>query len=94
MSRKASQFQKRAMSLGYRGKEIFKPLNKGMDDKQKSKSYFNRHSNTIINRNGYWSYDYQITSKILIRRNVKNLIDIGCGNGGLATFIRKNLQCR
>jgi len=75
------------MSLGYRGKEIFKPLNKGMDDKQKSKSYFNRHSNTIINRNGYWSYDYRITSKILIRRNVKNLIDIGCGNGAFLVMM-------
>lgn len=29
MSRKASQFQKIVMSLGYRGKEIFKPLNTG-----------------------------------------------------------------
>ena len=29
MSKKASQFQKRVMSLGYRGKEIFKPLNTG-----------------------------------------------------------------
>lgn len=52
-----------------------------MDDKQKSKSYFNKHSSTIINRNGYWSCDYRITSKILKKRNVKNLIDIGCGNG-------------
>ena len=32
MSKKASQFQKRAMSLGYRGKEIFKPLNTGWID--------------------------------------------------------------
>lgn len=61
--------------------------NKGMDDKQKSKSYFNRHSNTLINRNGYWSYDYRITSKILMRRNVKNLIDIGCGNGAFLAMI-------
>ncbi len=58
-----------------------------MDDKQKSRAYFNRHSSTIINRNGYWSYDYKITSKILMRRGVKNLIDIGCGNGAfLAMF--------
>ena len=52
-----------------------------MDDKQKSREYFNRHSSTAINRNGYWSYDYRTTSKILQRRNVKSLIDIGCGNG-------------
>ena len=32
MSRKASQFQKRVMSLMYRGKEIFKPLNTGWID--------------------------------------------------------------
>ena len=50
-----------------------------MDDKQKSRTYFDRHSSTIINRNGYWNYDYRMTSKILKRRNVKKLIDIGCG---------------
>ena len=60
-----------------------------MDDKQKSKSYFNRHSSTIINRNGYWSYDYRITSKILMKRNVKNLIDIGCGNGAFLEMFHK-----
>ncbi|MBQ9300072.1 MAG: MBL fold metallo-hydrolase [Clostridia bacterium] len=32
MSRKASQFQKKVMSMGYRGKEIFKPLNTGRID--------------------------------------------------------------
>lgn len=32
MSRKASQFQKKVMSLGYRGKEVFKPLNTGWID--------------------------------------------------------------
>ena len=32
MSRKASQFQKKAMSRIYRGKEIFKPLNTGRID--------------------------------------------------------------
>ena len=32
MSKKASNFQKKAMSLGYRGKEIFKPLNTGRID--------------------------------------------------------------
>ena len=60
-----------------------------MDDKQKSRTYFDRHSSTIINRNGYWNYDYRVTTKILKRRNVKNLIDIGCGNGAfLAMFHR------
>ena len=46
-----------------------------MDDKQKSRTYFDRHSSTIINRNGYWNYDYRVTTKILKRRNVKKLID-------------------
>lgn len=32
MSKKASNFQKKVMSLGYRGKEIFKPLNTGWID--------------------------------------------------------------
>ena len=32
MSRKASNFQKVVMSWGYRGKEIFKPLNTGRID--------------------------------------------------------------
>ena len=32
MSKKASLFQKKVMSLGYRGKEIFKPLNTGWID--------------------------------------------------------------
>ena len=36
MSRKASQFHKMVMSLGYRGKEIFKPLNTGRIDEHVS----------------------------------------------------------
>ena len=32
MSKKASNFQKVVMSIGYRGKEIFKPLNTGWID--------------------------------------------------------------
>lgn len=34
MSKKASNFQKKVMSLGYRGKEIFKPLNTGRIDER------------------------------------------------------------
>ena len=36
MSKKASQFQKKVMSIGYRGKEIFKPLNTGRIDEHVS----------------------------------------------------------
>ena len=32
MSKKATDFQRKVMSLGYRGKEIFKPLNTGWID--------------------------------------------------------------
>ncbi|MBQ8081988.1 MAG: MBL fold metallo-hydrolase [Clostridia bacterium] len=34
MSKQASNFQKRVMSLGYRGKDIFKPLNTGRIDER------------------------------------------------------------
>ena len=57
-----------------------------MDSKLKSKIYFNRHSSTFINRNGYWNHDYTITSEILRRRYVMNLIDIGCGNGAFLAW--------
>jgi len=36
-----------------------------MDDKQKSRKYFDGHSSTFVNRNGYWNYDYRLTSRIL-----------------------------
>lgn len=36
MSKEASRFQKKVMSLGYRGKEIFKPLNTGWIDERVS----------------------------------------------------------
>ncbi len=36
MSKKASNFQKKVMSIGYRGKEIFKPLNTGRIDERVS----------------------------------------------------------
>ena len=36
-----------------------------MDDKQKSRKYFDGHSRTFVNRNGYWNYDYRLTSRIL-----------------------------
>ena len=32
MSKKATEFQRKAMSRMYRGKEIFKPLNTGWND--------------------------------------------------------------
>ena len=60
-----------------------------MDDKQKSKKYFDGHSSTFVNRNGYWNHDYRLTSRILKKRNVKKLIDIGCGNGAFLEMFHK-----
>ena len=60
-----------------------------MDDKLKSAAYFNRHSSTSLNRNGYWSRDYRVTTGILAEKRVRRLADIGCGNGAfLALFHR------
>ena len=60
-----------------------------MDDKKKSKAYFDRHSRTFLNRNGYWSHDYRITMKILMKRKVRSLIDVGCGNGAFLAMFRQ-----
>ena len=63
-----------------------------MDDKQKSKEYFNSYSSTVINKNGYWSYDYRITSEILKRRGVIKIFDVGCGNGAFLAFFKNKKQ--
>ena len=60
-----------------------------MDDKQESRNYFDSHSSTFLNRNGYWNYDYRLTSRILKKRNVKKLVDIGCGNGAFLEMFHK-----
>ena len=60
-----------------------------MDDKQKSRKYFDSHSNTFLNRNGYWNHDYRLTIWILEKRNAKRLIDIGCGNGAFLEMFHK-----
>ena len=41
-----------------------------MDDKAKSRQYFNGHSSTGINRNGYWSRDYKATTAVLLDHGV------------------------
>ena len=64
MSRKASQFQKKAMSRIYRGKEIFKPLNTGRIDEHVSCIrewianifFYTRNGTTIMIDAGY-NYD-------------------------------------
>ncbi|MBQ5360780.1 MAG: MBL fold metallo-hydrolase, partial [Lachnospiraceae bacterium] len=64
MSKKASQFQKKVMSLGYRGKEIFKPLNTGWIDEHTACVrewiatifFYTKNGTTIMIDAGY-SYD-------------------------------------
>ena len=41
-----------------------------------------------MNRNGYWNHDYKVTAKILTEAGIRNLIDIGCGNGAFLEFLR------
>jgi len=60
---------------------------KQTDDKAKSKQYFNRHSSTGVNRNGYWNRDYKVTAKILTEAGVNRHIDIGCGNGAFLEYL-------
>ena len=58
-----------------------------MDDKAKSRQYFNHHSSTGLNKNGYWNHDYKATAKILQDHGVTNHIDIGCGNGAFLSYL-------
>ena len=60
-----------------------------MDDKAKSRQYFNRHSITGMNRNGYWSHDYHVTAEKIIEAGGKNHIDIGCGNGAFLAYLQE-----
>ncbi len=62
---------------------------KQTDDKAKSKQYFNRHSSTGVNRNGYWNHDYKATAKILTDFGVRSHIDIGCGNGAFLEYLHE-----
>lgn len=64
MSKRATQFQKKIMSLGYRGKEIFKPLNTGWIDEHVgcvrewiANIYFYRKKDTVIMIDAGYSYD-------------------------------------
>ena len=60
-----------------------------MDDKAKSRQYFNSHSITGLNRNGYWSRDYKETAEVLLAHGVTNHIDIGCGNGAFLAYLHQ-----
>lgn len=64
MSKKASQFQKRVMSMLYRGKEIFKPLNTGRIDDHVAcvrewiaNIFFYTKGNTVIMIDAGYNYD-------------------------------------
>lgn len=63
MSKKASEFQEKFMSLAYRGKGIFKPLNTGMIDEYVgcirefvANIFFYRKNNTVIMIDGGYNY--------------------------------------
>ena len=64
MSKKATEFQRKAMSWMYRGKEIFKPLNTGWIDKNVAcvrewvaNIFFYRKGDTTIMVNAGYNYD-------------------------------------
>ena len=64
MSKQASQFQKTVMSLGYRGKGIFKPLNTGWIDEHTAcvrewiaNIFFYRKNGTVIMIDAGYSYE-------------------------------------
>lgn len=64
MSKKASNFQKKVMSIGYRGKEIFKPLNTGWIDEHAacvrewiSNIFFYTKNGTTIMIDAGYNYD-------------------------------------
>ena len=64
MSKKATDFQRKVMSLGYRGKEIFKPLNTGWIDEHVASVrewianvYFYKKGGTVIMVDAGYNYD-------------------------------------
>lgn len=64
MSKKATDFQRKVMSLGYRGKEIFKPLNTGWIDEHVASVrewianvYFYKKDDTVIMIDAGYNYD-------------------------------------
>lgn len=64
MSKKATDFQRKVMSLGYRGKEIFKPLNTGWIDEHVASVrewianvYFYKKGDTVIMIDAGYNYD-------------------------------------
>lgn len=64
MSKKATDFQRKVMSLGYRGKEIFKPLNTGWIDEHVASVrewianvYFYKKGGTVIMIDAGYNYD-------------------------------------
>jgi len=64
MSKKATDFQRKVMSFGYRGKEIFKPLNTGWIDEHVASVrewianvYFYKKGDTVIMIDAGYNYD-------------------------------------
>ena len=64
MSKKATDFQRKVMSIGYRGKEIFKPLNTGWIDEHVgcvrewiANIYFYKKGDTVIMIDAGYNYE-------------------------------------
>ena len=73
MSKKATEFQRKAMSWMYRGKEIFKPLNTGWIDENVAcvrewvaNIFFYRKGDTTIMIDAGYNYD-RLAEKMAIR---------------------------
>ena len=83
MSRQATQFQKKAMSFIYRGKQIFKPLNTGWVDDNVAcvrewvaNIFFYRKNNTILMIDAGYNYDRLQEKMSWLKINPKDIQNI------------------
>lgn len=60
-----------------------------MNDKEKSRAYFNAHRQSRLARGGYWRLDYGHVLAEIEKLRPESLIDIGCGPGGFLRAVQK-----
>ena len=60
-----------------------------MNDKEKSRAYFNAHRKSRLARGGYWRLDYGHVLAEIETLRPESLIDIGCGPGGFLRAVQK-----
>ena len=102
MSKKATEFQRKAMSWMYRGKEIFKPLNTGWIDENVAcvrewvaNIFFYRKGDTTIMAVSYTHLDvYKRQIKFRVTAEEKASLELTCKllNLSLSTFIRRAIH--